>query len=132
MSDVHVARVGPGVYRVDADGRTHIVYVAGPAADPWAFCEGRTFHGEIHGSRAAEPSARRTGASQRLAAPMPATVVQVLVQAGATVTAGETLVVLEAMKMELPLRAPSDGVVAVVHCHEGELVGAGAVLVELT
>jgi biotin carboxyl carrier protein len=36
------------------------------------------------------------------------------------------------MKMELPIRAPADAVVSAVHCREGELVRAGAVLVELT
>ena len=44
---------------------------------------------------------------------------------------GDTVVLLEAMKMELPLRAPADGTVAAVHCREGELVQAESVLVEL-
>jgi len=38
--------------------------------------------------------------------------------------------VLEAMKMELPIRAPHDGTIAAVHCREGELVQPGTVLVE--
>jgi biotin carboxyl carrier protein len=44
---------------------------------------------------------------------------------------GDTLLVLEAMKMELPVRAPGDGTVTAVSCREGELVQAGVVLVEL-
>ena len=62
---------------------------------------------------------------------MPATVVKVLVQPGTAVKKRTTLVLLEAMKMELPLRAPADAVVAAVHCHEGEVVKAGALLVDL-
>jgi biotin carboxyl carrier protein len=41
---------------------------------------------------------------------------------GDAVTAGQTLLVLEAMKMELPVRAPGDGRVKAVHCKAGDLV----------
>ena len=44
---------------------------------------------------------------------------------------GDVLVMLEAMKMELPLRAPHDGVVRAVRCAPGDLVQPGAPLVEL-
>ena len=64
-------------------------------------------------------------------APMPGTVIKVLVAEGDRVTAREPLVVLEAMKMETPLVSPYDAVVRRVHVSEGELVAGGAVLVEL-
>lgn len=66
-----------------------------------------------------------------LAAPMPATVAAVLVQPGAVVAAGDTLVRLEAMKMELAIRAPAAGRVTVVDCRAGELVQPGRPLVTL-
>lgn len=66
-----------------------------------------------------------------LAAPMPATVAAVLVQPGAVVAAGDTLVRLEAMKMELAIRAPAAGRVAAVDCRAGELVQPGRPLVTL-
>ena len=62
---------------------------------------------------------------------MPATVLKVLVDTGAIVKKGETLVILEAMKMELPLRSAADATVAAVHCREGDLVQPETVLVEL-
>jgi biotin carboxyl carrier protein len=62
---------------------------------------------------------------------MPATVRKVHVAAGDEVRRGDVLVVLEAMKMELPVRAPHDGSVDIVKCSEGEMVEAGQVLVEL-
>jgi geranyl-CoA carboxylase alpha subunit len=54
------------------------------------------------------------------------------VQSGAAVRQGDTLVVLEAMKMELPIRAPRDGVISAVRCREGELVQPGVPVVEMT
>ncbi|MEN3343375.1 MAG: 3-methylcrotonyl-CoA carboxylase alpha subunit [Actinomycetota bacterium] len=64
-------------------------------------------------------------------APMPGTVVRVLVEAGARVAAREPLVVLEAMKMETPLSSPYDATVRAVHVAEGDRVAGGALLVEL-
>jgi acetyl/propionyl-CoA carboxylase alpha subunit len=71
-------------------------------------------------------------AGWRAVAPMPATVIKIDVKPGDAVKKGDVLVVLEAMKMELPLHAPADGTVAAVRCAAGDLVPAEAVLVELT
>jgi 3-methylcrotonyl-CoA carboxylase alpha subunit len=62
--------------------------------------------------------------------PMPATVVAVHASAGQAVNEGDTLVLLEAMKMELPIRAPRAGVVKSVNCAPGELVQPGVNLIE--
>jgi geranyl-CoA carboxylase alpha subunit len=66
-----------------------------------------------------------------LETPMPGKVVVVAVSPGDTVEAGETLVVVEAMKMEHPIRARRGGVVAEVTADGGEMVGAGTALVIL-
>jgi acetyl/propionyl-CoA carboxylase alpha subunit len=80
---------------------------------------------------AAHAHAQASGGSASVTAPMPGTVIRVLVGDGATVSAGQPLVVLEAMKMETPLLSPYDGVVDAVHVSEGDRVAAGAALVEL-
>jgi biotin carboxyl carrier protein len=59
---------------------------------------------------------------------MPGVVLDVRVSAGQTVSAGETLVVLEAMKMEHHMAAPADGVVAEVRVATGQQVENGALL----
>ena len=64
-------------------------------------------------------------------APMPGTVIRVLVSEGDSVRARQPLVVLEAMKMETPLASPYDAVVRAVHVEEGASVAAGALLLEL-
>jgi acetyl/propionyl-CoA carboxylase alpha subunit len=71
------------------------------------------------------------GEHSSLTAPMPGTVIKVLVAAGDQVRARQPLCVLEAMKMETPVTSPYDAVVRAVHVQEGDRVAGGALLVEL-
>jgi 3-methylcrotonyl-CoA carboxylase alpha subunit len=64
-------------------------------------------------------------------APMPGTVIRLLVAPGDRVRPRQPLVVLEAMKMETPLLSPYEAVVRSVHVTEGDRVAGGAALVEL-
>jgi acetyl-CoA/propionyl-CoA carboxylase, biotin carboxylase, biotin carboxyl carrier protein len=74
---------------------------------------------------------RAAGEHSTLTAPMPGTVIRLLVREGESVHARQPLVVLEAMKMETPLTSPYDAVVRAVHVEEGASVAAGALLIEL-
>ena len=80
---------------------------------------------------AAGGGARGAG-SGMVTAPMPGKIVKVLVAAGDAVTAGQPLVVVEAMKMETTLTAEIDGTVATLAATPGAMVDAGAVLVQIT
>ena len=64
-------------------------------------------------------------------APMPGNILDVKVAAGASVKAGDVLVILEAMKMENEIVAPQDGTVASVNVHKGDTVNSGDVLVSM-
>lgn len=66
-----------------------------------------------------------------LKAPMPGRVVLVKVKPGEQVKAGDVVMVMEAMKMELALTSPRDGVVAEIRSREGDFVEADVVLVQL-
>ena len=113
-----------------ADGNHAVVAHAGTTAAPWLFASGQAWQADVVPEGARSRSAATAG--DDMMAPMPATVVAIAAAAGTRVTAGDPVVVLEAMKMELVVRAPRDGEVSAVHCRVGELVQPGARLAELT
>ena len=84
----------------------------------------------LNGRRSRHDDAGHAGAGpQRIVAPMPGKVVRVGVTPGEAVRARQTVVVIEAMKMENELKAGRDGVVAELNAREGASVEAGALLV---
>jgi biotin carboxyl carrier protein len=114
---------GPDGRRAFADA-----VVAGP--DVWIAIDGVV---RVVPSAPAESGRRRSRASagHGLEAPMPATVTRIVAQVGQRVAAGDTLLLLEAMKMELAIRAPHAGTVTRIACEPGALVQPGVPLVEL-
>jgi biotin carboxyl carrier protein len=127
-----IASDGPGSLRIAA-GRSTTAWAVAADDVTWVFVDGRVFElVEVRPGDRARVTGHGPHASHgSLTAPMPATVRRVAVKVGDTVTRGDTLVVLEAMKMELPVRAPTTGTIRAVHCHEGELVQPGLVLIEI-
>ena len=124
-----VARItGPGEVRLGPESSI-VTWVAASGDIRWVFLNGSIYELEAHG----EGRRRRRAASghSSLSAPMPATVIRVEVSPGGHVRRGDTLVILEAMKMELPIRADTDGTVTNVSCKPGDLVQPGVALVEI-
>jgi acetyl/propionyl-CoA carboxylase alpha subunit len=136
---LRVLRVAPGRYRVDTgSGRIDVELERSGPNERWLTCDGRRYrvvaaaHGytvrvEVEGvphavARADEGIVRGTS---------PAVVVAVHVKPGAQVAAGERLVVLEAMKMEMAVTAPFAGTVRQVFVLPNAQVGAGTPLVHL-
>ncbi|SHI93967.1 Biotin-requiring enzyme [Desulfatibacillum alkenivorans DSM 16219] len=66
-----------------------------------------------------------------VAAPMPGTIVQILVKEGDQVSEDQDVMILEAMKMENPIAAPATGAVASITVKEGDKVDAGQVLMTI-
>jgi 3-methylcrotonyl-CoA carboxylase alpha subunit len=122
--------LGHGRFRVAHEGWTTLAYAVEDGDRRWVFVDGET--AVVDFERGTRARSRGSGSGDgTLAAPMPATVVRVLVAPGQVVTRGAALILLEAMKMELPLRAPADGIVESVACADGDLVQPGVPLVRL-
>jgi 3-methylcrotonyl-CoA carboxylase alpha subunit len=149
---VEAERAGPGRFRITAEGEESIVEVlySGDGRIRALIDEEPldaeillgpekvliSLRGETHTLRKPKPPAvDETGpgadAAASLTAPMPGTVVKVLVEEGQDVEEGQLLLVLEAMKMEQPVSAPHAGVVHSLPFDEGSLVPGGAVLAEV-
>ncbi|MFC9353480.1 acetyl/propionyl/methylcrotonyl-CoA carboxylase subunit alpha [Arthrobacter sp. NPDC057013] len=121
---------------VDVDGRRLAVGLPADLLDGWAR-SGQALPGGL-GAAAAGPSdggspdgASRAGDPAELRAAMSGTVVKWLVEPGAEVTAGDPVVVLEAMKMETSVPAHRDGVLSGVAAGAGDVITAGSVLAQI-
>lgn len=108
------------------DGRRWTGYVAQDGAARLVALEGQIWR--LQPPRPRSRPTETTGAS--LTAAMPGKVLDVLVQPGDEVAAGATLVIVEAMKMELRIAAPAGGVVGQVLVRPGDVVDQGQRLVE--
>jgi biotin carboxyl carrier protein len=123
--------IGDGQVLLLVDGRQVPAWAVDIAGTRWVFVEGEVVRLRVVPGRAAAARLQRPAGPESLSAPMPASVVAVTAETGQRVRRGEPLVLLEAMKMELPLRAPHDGLVLAVNCVVGDLVQPGVALVEL-
>ena len=114
---------------LDLDGRRLSAYIARSGQHRHVSLAGDTWTLRPPEPRRSNREGHSEGGS--LTATMPGRVLDVLVAEGDTVQKGDTLVLLEAMKMELPIQAPAAGQVARVLCAAGQVVERSQLLVEL-
>jgi biotin carboxyl carrier protein len=125
MSAIVTRGTAPGELLVRDGERIRRLFAVAAGPVTWVFHDGDVFRlEESAGTR------RTTETHGSLSSPMPATVISVNVAPGDHVKSGQTLIVLEAMKMELPVRAPGDGRVRAVHCKPGDLVPPDVSLID--
>ena len=117
----------PGRLGVEIGGRRFNVGVHAEADHVTVMARRATYRFQIHDPGTAAMGQDASGGS--LSAPMPGKVTKVHVEPGAKVKKGAPLLVLEAMKMEHTLAAPSDGTVSALRCAEGDQVEEGIELV---
>jgi oxaloacetate decarboxylase alpha subunit len=106
------------LYRVKVDGRAFAVEVSE--------------EGEVTSAVPATDTADAQANGKHVNAPLSGNVFKILVSPGQSVTAGERVIVLEAMKMETDISAPQAGTVAEVRVEEGDAVGVDDVLLVLS
>ena len=122
--------------RVEGNGRSDLVWLEAGGSANWASIDGVAVPTQVRSWAAAERSAalgQVTAGPQggeSVFAPMPGRVVKVLVAPGDTVSRGQPLAIVEAMKMENEIMAPRDGQIARVDAVLGKAVEAGALLVQ--
>jgi 3-methylcrotonyl-CoA carboxylase alpha subunit len=116
-----------------ASGHDDVWHAFGPPRPHVEVADGHVLHGGWQYRVVADEAEGGSSAAAdgSLHAPMPGTVLRVDVREGQEVAAGEPLVVLEAMKMELAVPAPAAGTVTAVLVAAGDLVARGQALVEL-
>ena len=128
IPDISISRdEKPGRIIVELDGVTSFAHVVRSDDKWWIHFQGRIYVTNMH-----EPGSKNSSLSEgSLSAPMPGTILDVLVKSGQRVRQGQTLLVMEAMKMEHRIQAPKAGEVIAVHFETGDRVDMGANLVEI-
>tara|TARA_B100001996_G_scaffold257126_1_gene199878 strand:+ start:2494 stop:2994 length:501 start_codon:yes stop_codon:yes gene_type:complete len=117
----------PGRILVEINGQAKFALVAKVGDNWWIHIDGR-----IHIVHGHEPGSVDKGPGEGgMTAPMPGVILDVMVKEGQRVREGQTLLVMEAMKMEHRILAPKPGEVISVNYTKGERVDMGATLVEL-
>ncbi len=130
ITDIELIHAANGKLDLLIDGRRVTAYVSSDSAKRWVTINGQTFvltkssgtrkggHGHHH-------------AAGELTAPMPGQIRAVSVSEGEAVTKGQTLLVLEAMKMEIRMQASMDGTVKKLFVKQGQTVEREQVLIEI-
>ena len=127
--DVELRPALDGSFELLVDGARHAVHVVQRGDEALVHACGREWSVRLHDP--VRDAREGGGGGDVYAAPMPGAVVEVKVRAGDAVAMGQTLVVIESMKMQVSLESARDGVVAEVRCAEGDVLERDAVLVRL-
>jgi len=116
-----------GTYIIEGVNGSVAGYAVRDGARAWVHIHGRTYKFEVVRATRGRPAA----APGDLSSPMPGQVQRVFAIEGDAVDAGQTLLVVEAMKMQLEIKAPRAGTIRRVSARQGQQVEAGVPLVEL-
>lgn len=129
--EIHSIQAKPladGGWLLRINGQQMIAYGAAQGSERYVFVNAENFTLSLADTRSKRRKTASAGGD--LTAQMPGQIVNVLVLAGETVTRGQTLVILEAMKMEIRVTAPVDGVVKRLLVTKGQIVERGQLLLE--
>jgi len=125
-----IQELSPGRWLLRNSQGQQVVRAARERDRIWVWIAGKTFEFTVPSDDRAA-GAHSGAASHEVRAPMPGTLVKLLVSKGDAVEEGQIVAVVEAMKMEHPLRAPRAGVVDMTSGTPGAIVDADAVIISL-
>jgi biotin carboxyl carrier protein len=125
-----ISEIAPGVFSILLGSRSIEVRLQSAPDSLEAWAGGRRYQVAVSDARDRSTRSRKSGAAGpvELRAQMPGKVITVLVAPGASVHAGQGLIVVEAMKMQNEVKSPKDGVVSKIYAAAGSTVAAGEAL----
>jgi biotin carboxyl carrier protein len=122
---------GVNTVTMDLDGRRYTAYVAEDKGKKYVAIDGEFYQFEMDKDQGQKTKGSIGVKGNSVVSQMPGLLVKVPVAVGDRISAGTTLAVVEAMKMQNELRSPSDGVVKKINFKEGQQVDAFVPIVEL-
>lgn len=124
--------LGDALYSIITDKRSIEVAIEEHRNHTEVLMKGKLYEAHVYDERAllmAQRKGKIGGDSGDLHSPMPGLIVAINVAVGDPVTQGQTVIILESMKMQNELKAPVDGVVHAVHVNAGQTVEKDAPLI---
>jgi biotin carboxyl carrier protein len=126
---IHATPLYNDAWLIEWEGGRAVIYTARNGTERYVHVDGFTY--ALTQPNLQARKRKWVGGGDELTAQMPGRVVDVLVGAGDAVKKGQTLLLLEAMKMEIRVSAPHDGVIKGVFTQKGDVVDRGQRLVEI-
>ncbi len=127
--DAEIIRAENGKLDLLIDGKRVSAYISSDGAKRWVTVNGQTF--VLTKSSGTKRGGGKHDHTGELSAPMPGQVRAVNISEGEAVTKGQTLLAVEAMKMEIRIQAPRDGIVSSISVKVGQTVEREQILVEI-
>ena len=122
-SDLPIAAGSPSSYTISVNGKAYAVEVAPAGSAP-----ARVSTAQQQSTAPQPPAVAPSDSGNFIDAKLPGTILSVKVQTGTSVSEGDTVFVIEAMKMETEIKSPYTGVVQTIHVQEGNSVSVGDLL----
>ncbi len=132
--DVDFLNLGGSLFSVITEHRSFEAVIDDDNDKIAVMMTGRLFETQVLDERAMLMMQRRGGqvsASGEVLAPMPGLIVEVTIEQGSAVSQGDTLIILESMKMQNELKSPAEGVVSAIHVESGQAVDKSDLLIEI-
>ncbi len=128
--DIESTAANAGLIRINHQVHRYVTHRDGDRILVWI--DGQSFKfNTVNNVPRRSGAASTAAAGNDITAPMPGTILKILVDPGDCVTAHQPLIIMESMKMEMTLSAPADATIRQISCHEGELVERDATLATL-
>ena len=135
VRDVDFLNLGGSLYSVITENKSLEAVIDDDEGKIAVMMSGRLFEAQVLDERAMLLMQRRGGQVARsgeVHAPMPGLIVEVTAAIDQAVTQGDTVIILESMKMQNELKSPADGVVRSIHVSAGQAVNKNDLLLEIT